>query len=179
MPKILAFLDAASQYPRATWLENPGLLVNLLTEFDIDIWYSTEGTWSAPTGAVGFLDGDLLSARSGVIVVANKDLLPTYVPAGIPSRGVDFGLDAFAGGRSFELKDNYFSTEILYEGKLNFTDGDVLKVGDGVVYTNSALLQCFKPLANFVGLDALSMQVISSIPIHLPLVLYETRGASQ
>ena len=39
-------------------------------------------------------------------------------PAGIPERGVDFGLDAVTKGESTE-----FSTEILYEGELSFTDG--------------------------------------------------------
>jgi len=68
------------------------------------------------------LDGDLLSAASGTIEAANSDLLPLSVPAGIlgPDPGVDFGLDSITLD---EEKNIEFSTEILYENKLSFTDG--------------------------------------------------------
>jgi len=35
--------------------------------------------------------------------------------------------------------------EILYENKLEFTDGDVLLQGDGVVLQNKDLIKAFKP----------------------------------
>jgi hypothetical protein len=49
-----------------------------------------------------------------------------------------------------------FSTEILYENRISFTDGDVLVSGSGTVeYTNYDLIDCFEPKAKFLGLDAL------------------------
>ena len=51
----------------------------------------------------------------------------------------------------------HFSTEILYNGGTSFTDGDILLLGDGIVTTNSALIQPFHPAADFLGLDALSL----------------------
>jgi len=65
--KIIAFLDAAKQYSREYWLENPANLAELLASYEIDIWFSTEGTLG-PVEAPIFLDGDLLSARYGTIV---------------------------------------------------------------------------------------------------------------
>ncbi len=56
------------------------------------------------------------------------------------------------------LKSLWFSTEILYEGeKTPFTDGDVLRLGNGIVRTNWDLIQAFHPVADFLGLDALSV----------------------
>ena len=65
--------------------EKPGRLPEVLKELDVDIWFSTEGT---PPSAEQprFIDGDLLSARDGVIVRANASLLPA-LPAG-PARSV-------------------------------------------------------------------------------------------
>ncbi len=110
--------------------------------------YGTEGTAPWPKEPK-FLDGDFLSAATGTIVAANSDLLPHSVPAGIPERGVDFGLDAVTKGENIE-----FSTEILYE--LSLTDGDVLLQGDGVVLQNKDLINAFEPKAKELGLDALS-----------------------
>jgi hypothetical protein len=138
-------------------LQDPSQLPGLLAEYSIDILYSTEGTWSPPTGAVGFLDGDLLSARDGTIVAGNDVLLPGSVPAGIPSRGVDFGLDAATTNRMGSLEHLHFSTSILFDGEPPFTDGDVLLYGNGVIATNRDLNWCFQPAAEFLGLDALHM----------------------
>jgi len=154
---IIKFLDAVvtRQFTRDYWLANPNNLADMLTEFGIDIWFSIEGTWSPPTGAAPVLDGDLLSAGSGTVVAGNGILLPASVPAGIPTRGVDFGLDAVAGSRAGEKEQIVFSTEILYEDRVSFTDGDVIQWGNGVVLANEHLIQCFEPWALFLGLDAL------------------------
>jgi hypothetical protein len=153
---ILAFLKDIKEIPRQAWLDAPVRLSEMLNEKGIDLWFTTEGTW-APIGAVGFLDGDLLSARDGIIVASNAMLLPPSVPAGIPTRGVDFGLDAVTSDRSLERTQIHFSTEILYEDDFSFSDGDVLKIGDGIVAKNIDLLGCFQPKAKELGLDALSV----------------------
>ena len=157
---IIKFLDYASQVSRDEWLKN---LPEMLEQYDIDIWFSTEGTAPTPE-APQFLDGDLLSARMGNIVVANADLLPSSVPAGIPDRGVDFGLDAVITSRSSDKEGIQFSTELLYVGKTSFTDGDVLRIGNGVICTNEDVIKCFEPKANFLGLDALSIAVTEQPP---------------
>lgn len=168
---ILQFLDNASQYSRDDWLTpDPELLVNLLKEAGIDIWFSTEGT-AGPVTAPLFLDGDALSARDGLIVSPNKDLLPSTVPAGIPVRGVDFGLDALTNNRLEDLNSIHFSTEILFEGETGFNDGDVLKFNNGIVITAQDLARCFQPNAEMLGLDAL---YLGSLPInatYLPVII--------
>ena len=156
---ITAFLVEIQQHSRDYWLKNPSVLSQVLNRHGVDIWFSTEGT-APPVEQPAFLDGDLLSALNGTIVAANAVLLPSSVPAGIPNRGVDFGLDAFASRtRDFETvrERSFFSTEILYEGDPNFTDGDILRFGNGVVHTNEDLVGCFEPKASFLGLDALSV----------------------
>jgi hypothetical protein len=161
---ISAFLDYAAGKSRDEWLKNLGLLAGMLKEYEIDIWFSTEGT-AHRVEETRFLDGDLLSARNGNIVVKNADLLPASVPAGIPDRGVDFGLDAVIAGRSGETERIYYSTEIFFEGKTSFTDGDVLQIGTGyVVCTNEDLINCFEPKVNFLGLDALSLEGKEELP---------------
>jgi hypothetical protein len=153
---IIEFLTDAAQFGRDDWLDpDPELLVRKLEEFDIDILFSTEGTWSV-AGAPGFLDGDLLSVRRGAIVIPNADLLDPSVPAGIPADGVDFGLDAVTADRWGTEETIHYSTEILYDGRLSFTDGDVLRNGNGVRIKNNDLLHCFEPKATELGLDALS-----------------------
>ena len=152
---VIAFLDAAGKLPQDDWSTNPGNLAEMLNQYGIDLWFSIEGTWTPPTGASSLLDGDLLSAGSGTIVAGNGDLLPASVPAGIPLRGVDFGLDAVSGSREGDKEQVVFSTEILYEGRVSFTDGDVLQYDNGVVIANEDLVQCFEPVALFLGLDAL------------------------
>jgi hypothetical protein len=159
-------------YLQTNPIQDPGKLSDLLKEFGVDIWFSTEGTWQV-VGAPSFLDGDLLSARDGTIVAGNKTLLPTGVPAGIPDRGVDFGLDAVTTDRTGNQELIHFSTEILFDGEPSFTDGDVLKAGNGVIYTNSQLVTCFEPKADFLGLDALHMVVEDAFRFHLymPVIL--------
>ena len=153
---IRAFLAEASKIPREEWLRNLGRLAGMLRQYNIDIWFSTEGSLSI-VGRPGFLDGDLLSARDGVIVATNSALLPASVPAGIPERGVDYGLDAIACDRSGNRQSIQFSTEILYRGQPAFTDGDLLHYGNGVGRTNEELVRCFEPRAGFLGLDAISI----------------------
>jgi hypothetical protein len=148
---IVAFLTEAAKQTQPITAD---VLARLFEQFPIDIWFSTEGTW-APVGAVGFLDGDLVSANSGAIVASNADLLPGSVPAGIPNRGVDLGLDAVTTDRAGSKEGILFSTEILFDGEPTFTDGDVLRYGDSVFLTNGDLIHCFEPKAGFLGLDAL------------------------
>ena len=151
---LIGFINRVRQADPAAW--DNGLLNELLDAFDVDIWFSIEGTYTARN--VLILDGDLLAA-SGIIVARNSDLLPGSVPAGLPTRGLDFGLDAVNAPRLSTpdtVKDNLlFSTEILFRGEPSFTDGDVLRQGDGVVATNESLIQRFYPKADFLGLDAL------------------------
>lgn len=157
---IIAFLDFARTKNRGDWLLQPDLLQTELKRHNIDIWFSTERSALTPNNAIIFLDGDLLSAM-GTIVVHQADLLPPSVPAGLPFRGVDFGLDAFAVPRDGNVKKLLFSTEIGYrperpEGPApSFTDGDVLGFGDGVVKKNWDLIKHFNPATNDLGLDAL------------------------
>ena len=153
--RIAAFFNEAKDFPREYWLRNPDALVGMLRQWQIDIWFSTEGTGPLPT-MPGFLDGDLLSAVDGVIIASNDILLQPGVPAGIPNRGVDFGLDAVAGHRNGMRELIHFSTELLFSGEPGFTDGDVLKLGNGVILSNEDLIRCFEPVANFLGIDALS-----------------------
>ncbi len=162
---ITGFLSEVQQYDRAYWTEDASRLYQRLNRHGIDIWFSTEGTkW--PIDEKRFLDGDLLSARDGVVVAENGTLLPGGVPADIRDGGVDFGLDAFAAYSRAEkgaLKQGFFSTEILYndpEGMGSFTDGDDLEVGDGIFKTNGDLIAAFDPRVDELGLDALSLPVL-------------------
>jgi hypothetical protein len=153
---IVGFLEDAGTVQEPI---DAGLLAELFSAHEtVDILFSTEGTWG-PVLTPVFLDGDLLSARTG-LVAKNADLLDLNVPAGIPDRGVDFGLDAVTTARIGDPEEllgrTHFSTEILHENRVSFTDGDVLRFGDGVVVTNWDLIQCFEPKAKFLGLDALS-----------------------
>jgi hypothetical protein len=169
---IQAFLSDASGFSRADWLDPLDRLAGMLIEREIDIWFSTEGT-PGPVTRPLFLDGDVLSvllAFSGNIVAPNSGLLPTTVPAGIPDRGVDFGLDALTSIRTIGNAFIHFSTEILYANKVNFTDGDVLLFDNGLVYTNASLVGCFEPNANMLGLDALYLGNIPTNSIYLPLL---------
>jgi len=162
MRSIINFLNEARTIGRAGYIRNPELLIGQLRQWNIDIWFSVEGTYRA--GERSILDGDLLSAR-GTVIATNADLFPNSVPAGIPNRGVDFGLDAVTGSRSLTrdvkdvLKDLRFSTEILFNGEPGFTDGDVLRYQDGIAFHNRDLIAPFYPAADFLGLDALWLQV--------------------
>jgi hypothetical protein len=155
----IQFVNAIGAISRDGLIKDPGQLKELLERHKVDIWFSIEGTLgtaAAPT----ILDGDLLSA-SGTIVVKQQALLPPSTPAGIPVRGVDFGLDAIqtepTANVEIALSRLTFSTEILYWGEPAFADGDVVKLGNGVVTPNAALVDPFKPAADFLGLDALSL----------------------
>ncbi|MEZ4675482.1 MAG: hypothetical protein R2932_14715 [Caldilineaceae bacterium] len=91
--RIIKFVNGLANVPRDAFLEAPERLRRLLEELDIDIWFSTEGTYGDARDPK-ILDGDLLSVRTATIIANNGDLLPATVPAGLPNRGVDFGLDA-------------------------------------------------------------------------------------
>jgi len=150
--KIRGFVDRVREADPGGW--DQGLLDQLLEAFDVDIWFSIEGTyWGVENNPI--LDGDLLSAK-GYIVAPNSALLPPDVPAGLPVRGVDFGLDAVTSTR---LRDDappiHFSTEILYRGERAFNDGDVLLIGNGIVIPHENLIMSWHPPADFLGLDAL------------------------
>ncbi|HEY53287.1 MAG TPA: hypothetical protein G4N94_07510 [Caldilineae bacterium] len=178
---IIAFNSFAIDVPRGAWLENPGLLVDTLRRYNIDIWFSIEGTEQIAS-TVPVYDGDLLSAAYGVVVARNEQLLPPSVPAGIQTGGVDFGLDAFTASRMFnpnELKPaaGHFSTEILYRGEQKFTDGDVLRVGDGIAYHDSDLTAPFEPFADFLGTDAIYILLDEPPELDfLPMILKYLRG---
>ena len=153
--RIIQFAETVMKMGPEHW-QRPGTLQSSLWEHEIDIWFSTEGTAPAPSRPL-FLDGDLLSARSGTIIADNSQLLPGGVPAGLPTRGVDFGLDAATTDRRGDPRMLQFSTELLYEEDPGFTDGDVLLFANGILHTNYDLISCFKPEADFLGLDALSI----------------------
>jgi len=177
--QILAFNELASTVSRDGWLRDPDRLVTELERYGIDIWFSIEGT-ERQASTVSLYDGDLLSAAQGVIIISNANLLPAGVPAGLPNRGVDFGLDAFTARRDRELGDGRFSTELLYRGELAFTDGDILKVGDGIAITGVDLYRPLEPLADFLGTDALYINLGQQPPpqyeSYLNLILKHFRG---
>jgi hypothetical protein len=160
---IIECFEKVKEEGRKYWLEKPEALIELLEDGDIDIWFSTEGTepkWENLEDPL-FLDGDLLSVARGTIVIPNSELLPPSVPAGIPERGCDFGLDAYTLDiREEDYELFVFSTEILYLRELGFTDGDVLEQGDGIMLAHEKLIHQFNPPNRWinVGLDALSMQ---------------------
>ena len=170
---IIKFIATARGIPREEWLNNPFILIDLLKQFGIDIWFSTEGTPPFPQQPQ-FLDGDLLSAANGTIVLSNFNALPASVPAGLPLRGVDFGMDAAACYSKDDpdaARKIYFSTEILFQGNPAFTDGDVMVSGGGKVYDNYVLIQKFLPRADFLGLDALSLEWNSdTVPLNPPAI---------
>ena len=125
---IIGFLNRAAELSRDDWFHNPGLIYDLLGSFKVDIWISTESN-ELRAATIPIYDGDLLSVYNGAIVIKQADLLPLGVPAGLPDRGVDFGLDAVAASRNGDIRTVRFSTEILYRKEPAFTDGDVLKKG--------------------------------------------------
>ena len=155
---IQRFASFAATENRDDWLA-PGKLTGFLKEYGIDIWFSTEATERLAATAP-ILDGDLLSAQAGIHVLRQDQFQPASVPAGIPTRGVDFGVDAFTASRGTNRDLGRFSTEILFRGKPPFNDGDVLRVATGVVeFTNIDLVTPFEPAARFLGLDALYMKI--------------------
>ena len=170
------FMEEAAKQPREYWLTNPGTLIKLLREHGIDIWISTEGTeLTAATTAI--FDGDILSVRDGTVVVNQAALLPPSVPAGIPARGVDFGIDALTANLRGDVKTLRFSTEILFRGEPRFTDGDIIRYGNGVEVVNSSLVAPFEPKARFLGLDALYIRLDPQISAenYLPIIKKNSR----
>jgi hypothetical protein len=97
------------------------------------------------------------------------------VPAGIPDRGVDFGLDAVSAPRTPDAKAVRFSTEILHRTEVVFNDGDILRAGNGVEIAHGDLIKPFEPLATFAGVDALSMRFERIGDIYLPMILKESQ----
>lgn len=166
---IRRFVEVAGGTAPDDWLN--GRLQEILTELEMDIWFSVEGTWWRTERQRPILDGDVLSARNGGQVLWQEVLLDPPIPAGLIDRGVDFGLDALAGPREPDRARLLFSTEILYRGETSFTDGDVLSVGGGLVRTNTDLIQAFAPAADFLGLDALSLRM--EPPVEVCCVKFE------
>lgn len=151
---IQSFVQEARRVPRDSWQD--GALQELLQKHEIDLWFTVEGSWPPAQKHPDILDGHLLSARNGIVVLSQQQLLDPPIPAGIPQRGVDFGLDAVSAARKPDRSSVHFSTEILFRGKeQGFTDGDVLKLGGAVVRENAALIAPYAPAADFLGLDAL------------------------
>lgn len=153
--KLMSFAGLVLQIGPDGWGQDR--LQQELKRYGIDIWFSIEGThWTAVAAPI--LDGDLLAA-TGYVVAHNSNLLPNSVPAGLPQRGVDFGLDAVTSVRTPDpdsvIPNIYYSTEILFRGEPAFNDGDILKGGNGVVVTNEDLIRAWAPKADFLGLDAL------------------------
>ena len=135
--------------------QEPGTLIEILDRTNTDILFSTEGTAPLVQKPL-FLDGDLLSAKFGTIVRSNADLLP-LLPAGLPDRGVDYGLDAYTPAIDpIEIVPiEIFSTEInLRKGTIS--DGDALLPGPSIYLRNESLTKSFEPLDIDMGLDALA-----------------------
>ncbi len=148
VPNIIEFINNITVN-----MPQPEAFSSMLAEHQMDIWFSTEQN-ARPVHAPLFLDGDLLSARFGTIVAANSTLLPAEVPAGIPTRGADYGLDAASSSRDGKETAILFSTEIVH--LTGFTDGDVLLSGiPGIQITNEEMILTLEVRADFVGLDAL------------------------
>jgi hypothetical protein len=160
---ILEFINIVRERGRKYWLEQPAVLSDHLKEMGIDIWFSVEGTMSSRTRPI-FLDGDLLSAASGTIVLRNSDALPGAVPAGIPVRGVDFGMDSVTMLEERQERATNRYGLVLFSPEINglkltpsFTDGDALLRGNGVMFNNIHLIGAFEPKTRDLGLDALSV----------------------
>ena len=138
--------------------QNPDLLIDILDETNTDILFSTEAT-PPDVQQPQFLDGDLLSAKTGTIVRANADLLPA-LPAGLPNRGVDYGLDAYTPALDpiENVPIELLSIEIQARGK-TVSDGDALTVGPGIFLRNHDLIASFEPLDRDMGLDALAAPI--------------------
>jgi hypothetical protein len=134
------------------------LLSQLLVQHEVDIWFSTEGTWWSDSGG-RLLDGDLVSARDGALVAPQNELFVLGVPAGIPSRGVDFGLDAVTGSREGDVRDLQFSSELMILGDEVLADSDVLGYRRGVVLRSSELMNCHDPASVSLGLDAVYRRI--------------------
>ncbi len=151
------FIEKLDGVSRDRILENPGIIIELLRDLEIDILFSTEGTPRDLKRPI-FIDGDLLSVRDGTIFRSNSALLPN-LPAGIPARGVDWGLDAYSFGRDPRSEGplELFSTEIVGRAETPFTDGDALVTGPNVEFRNLELIRSLAPATFDLGLDALHL----------------------
>jgi hypothetical protein len=153
---IVAFLGDASNVARAEWLAAPEILEELLDLHDVDIWFSTEGSDGsaiAPT----LLDGDVLSAANGVVRVPHAQLFPATVPAGLPTRGIDFGVDALSADRAGSIEQIWFSTEVGHpaETGLRFGHADLLVLqANAVARPGPDVVSCFEPKSFDLGVDA-------------------------
>lgn len=138
--------------------QNPDLLIDILDGTNTDILFSTEATPPDVQKPL-FLDGDLLSAKMGVIVRSNLDLLPA-LPAGLPSKGVDYGLDAYTPAVDpIELVPiELLSIEIQAREK-TVSDGDALTAGPGIFLRHKDLIANLEPLDIDMGLDALAARI--------------------
>ena len=138
--------------------ESPGLLIELLQATETDILFSTEATPPA-VQKPQFLDGDLLSAREGKIARSNADLLP-MLPAGLPKRGVDYGLDAYtpAYDQIEQIAIELLSIEIQARDGA-FSDGDALQPGPSIYLNSKALINSLEPRDSDMGLDALAGRI--------------------
>ncbi len=163
---LIRFFEFAAGQPRDFWREN---LIGVLREYNVDIWFSTEQT-ERQAATHPILDGYLLSAATGAYVATQLALLDPPIPADIPSRGVDFGLDAFASDRLGQRLTFRFSTEILYRPTPSFSDGDILRLGGAVEVPAGDLTTPFEPKARFLGLDALHLRAPTN-RVSLPLIL--------
>ena len=159
---IDTFLKVAADTKPEAWL-NGMILPSWLERYGVDIWFSVEGT-ELRAATVPIYDGDLLSVRDGIVILRQDQLLPATVPAGIPNRGVDFGLDGITGARQPNRPSMRFSTELLYRKDPPFTDGDILRLGVGVESLHHTLIAPFEPKARFLGIDALYMYVENDNP---------------
>ncbi len=164
--RIFEAVKVAREIGRDGLRNDPGGYIGKLKEIGVDIWFTVEGTGPDPKNP-SVLDGDILSLVTGSKVAPQSVLLDPPVPAGIPSRGVDFGADALSADRKGNRKTILFSTEILYRGdRVTFTDGDVLRIGGGMAIKHPVLIKALEPAADFLGLDALSFarQKFAQVP---------------
>ena len=133
----------------------PDILAQILEGTNTDILFSTEATPPNVQSPM-FLDGDLLSARTGTVVRKQNDLLPG-LPSGLSSKGVDYGLDAYTP--AFDSIENVpvelLSIEIQAKER-SISDGDMLQAGPGVYFSSMQLINSFEPLDSDMGLDALA-----------------------
>jgi len=152
------FFESAARIAYEEWLTDPPILLDLLNGLNVDLWISTEG--DAPVPAMpAWLDGDLLSVSGGSVVISNGSILPPDVPAGLPVRGVDYGLDAATSDRTLILDALQVSTEIGHTSPPIFDASDHLGRLLGWKIAGEKLTGCFEPRSGPLGLDALATTV--------------------
>lgn len=135
--------------------DNPQILIEILEGTNTDILFSTEGTPPDVQKPL-FLDGDLLSAKNGVIVRSNNDLLP-LLPSGLPDKGVDYGLDAYTPSLDpiEQVPIELLSIEVQAREN-TVSDGDLLTTGPNIYLRNKDLIGPLEPRDTDMGLDALA-----------------------